>query len=251
MAKATVYNQLGEKLKEVELNPKVFGLEIKPELIQQAVVSQQANRRQNLAHTKGRGEVRGGGRKPWRQKGTGRARHGSIRSPLWRGGGITFGPTKDQNYSLKINKKAKRKAILMSLSDKANNQKIILLDKLELDEAKTKKFFKILLNLKLREAKGKKKTAKKEEKVIEKKTEKPEKVKKNKEKGILLVLPKKDEKIQRAARNIPRLSAIQANSLNVFAILQQQYLLMPLDSLAEIEKTFVSVASQPGGGAKG
>ncbi len=251
MAKATVYNQMGEKVKEVDLNPKVFGLEIKPELIQQAVVSQQANQRQNLAHTKDRGEVRGGGRKPWRQKGTGRARHGSIRSPLWRGGGITFGPTKNQNYSLKINKKAKRKAILMSLSDKATNQKIILLDKLELEEAKTKKFFKILLNLKLREAKAKKKTAKKEEKINEKKTEKSEKTKKSKEKGILLVLPKKDEKIQRAARNIPRLVTIQANSLNVLAILQQQYLLMPFDSLAEIEKTFVSATTQARPGAKG
>ncbi|MFA6254934.1 MAG: 50S ribosomal protein L4 [Patescibacteria group bacterium] len=250
MAKATVYNQTGEKVKEVDLNPKVFGLEIKPELIQQAVVSQQANQRQNLAHTKGRGEIRGGGRKPWRQKGTGRARHGSIRSPLWRGGGITFGPTKDQNYSLKINKKAKRKAILMSLSDKANNQKIILLDKLELEEAKTKKFFKILQNLKLREAKAKK-TVKKEEKVTSKKIEKSEKTKKSREKGILLVLPKKDEKVQRAARNIPRLVTIQANSLNVLAVLQQQYLLMPLDSLAEIEKTFVSAASQARLGAKG
>lgn len=241
MIKATVYNTTGEKIKEIELNPKVFGLTVKPELIQQAVVSQQANSRQVIAHTKDRSEVAGGGRKPWRQKGTGRARHGSIRSPLWRGGGITFGPTKERNFSVKINKKAKRKAILMSLSDKAANQKIVLVEKLELAEPKTKKFFQILQNLKLREKKEKKLRPQRMEnaKKSEEKTKPEDKPKKLKEKSILLVLPQKDEKVQRAARNINRLAFIHANSLNVLDILKSQYLLLPVDSLAVIEKTFV------------
>lgn len=230
--KTIVYNQTGEKVRELELNPAVFGLKAKPELIQQAVVAQQANRRQVLAHTKNKGEVAGGGRKPWRQKGTGRARHGSIRSPLWRGGGITFGPTNQRNFSLKINKKAKRKALLMCLSDKAANERIILVDNLELGEAKTKKFFQILLNLKLREKKNK----------LAKKTESPEakKAKVSKKlKTVLLVLPKKEEKLYRAGRNLKALGIIQADSLNVLDVLKHKYLLMPVDSLAKIEKTFL------------
>ena len=99
MSKATVYNLAGEKVSEKDLDPKVFNVEIKPELVQQAVVAQQANARVAIAHTKGRADVRGGGKKPWRQKGTGRARHGSRRSPIWIGGGVTFGPTKERNFS--------------------------------------------------------------------------------------------------------------------------------------------------------
>ena len=235
MSKATVYNTKGEKVKEIDLNPKVFDLKISPELVQQAVVTQQANRRKNLAHTKDKGEVRGGGRKPWRQKGTGRARHGSIRSPLWRGGGITFGPTKDQNFSLKMNKKAKRKAILMVLSDKASRQKIVLLDNLSLEEAKTKKFFEILKNLKLRKSSGNKKALAKDKK--ETKELKSDKIK---AKSVLVILPEKNDKIKRATQNIPKLNTIQANSLNILDILQPEYLLLPLDALTVIEKTFVT-----------
>ena len=241
MNKATVYNVKGEKIKELELNPKIFGIEVKPVLVTQAVITLQANRRQNLAHTKDRSEVRGGGRKPWRQKGTGRARHGSIRSPLWRGGGVTFGPTKERNFSIKINKKARRKAILMTLSDKAANQKIILLDNLSLEEAKTKKFFEILQNLNLREKKIGKKTIKKD--ASKKEVKKEVKKKQKKEKSILVILPKKDEKVQRATRNITRLELIQANSLNVLDIINSNYLLMPVDSINEIEKIFVKYPS--------
>jgi large subunit ribosomal protein L4 len=233
MIKANVYNLTGEKVKEVELNPEVFALKVKPELVAQAVVVFQANQRRVLASTKDRSEVRGGGKKPWRQKGTGRARHGSIRSPLWRGGGITFGPTTDRNFSLKINRKVNRQAILMALSDKAANEKIILVDKLELAEAKTKKFFNILQNLKLREKKISLAKKENKDKKSEKKVAKKELVK-----SILLVLPKKDEKVFRAARNISKLEVIQANSLNIFALIKNNYLLMPVDSLAEIENTF-------------
>jgi len=261
--KATVYNIKGVEVKEVDLDPAIFSVKVKPELVQQAVVVSQANKRQVLAHAKDRSEVAGGGRKPWRQKGTGRARHGSNRSPIWRGGGITFGPTRSRNFSLKINKKAKRKALLMSLSDKAANGKIILLDKLELEEAKTKKFFEILRNLKLREKKEEtKKSASADAKVLADKkassftkvsedksagkqeNEKAEKAKKSKEKSILLVLPKKNEKAQRAARNIPRLTTVPANSLNILDILKQQYLLLPVDSLDVIKKTFKSASAK-------
>lgn len=252
MSKTTVYNQKGEKVKELELNSKIFGLEINEALVTHAVVIQQSNKRQNLAHVKDRSDVRGGGRKPWRQKGTGRARHGSSRSPIWRGGGVTFGPSNVRNFSLKINKKAKRKAILMTLSDKAANQKIILLDSLSLEEGKTKKLFEILQNLKLRDKKVKAKTIKAED---DKKSVKggsqleadaPKehasggKTKRGKSKSVLLVLPGKDEKIKRAARNIVRVDAIRADSLNVLDIVKMQYLLMPVDSIEKIKKTFIS-----------
>ncbi len=212
----------------MELNPKVFGLAVKPELMQQAIVAQQANTRQVLASTLDKGQVRGGGKKPWKQKGTGRARHGSIRSPLWRGGGITFGPTTERNFSLKINKKAKRKALLMALSDKAANEKIILIDKLEMAEGKTKKFFEILQNVGLREKK--KKLLKKDEKAVKKS---------KKEKAVLLVLAKKDEKVTRAARNLKAVSYLGANALNIVEVVKSRYLLIPESALAEIEKNYL------------
>lgn len=229
MIKATVYNISGEKVKDLELNPSIFGLKVKPELVAQAVIAQQANARKNLAHTLNKGEVRGGGKKPWKQKGTGRARHGSIRSPLWRGGGVTFGPRNTQNFSLKINKKAKKKALFMALSDKALNEKIILIDKLEVTEAKTKKFYQILQNLELR-AKTKKAT---------KKTEKTEKVSK-KPKSVLMIIDKKDDKLTRASRNILGVSYVNAGGLNIVDILKKNYLLMPVDALAEIEKVYLT-----------
>ena len=141
------YDQTGKELSQTRLPAEVFGIEINHDLVHQVVVSQMANRRQIIAHTKDRGEVSGGGRKPWRQKGTGRARHGSIRSPLWRHGGVTFGPTKERVFKKKINTKMKRGALLMVLSEKAKNNFLILLDKLELENAKTKLMAKILEKL--------------------------------------------------------------------------------------------------------
>ena len=256
MSKTTVYNQIGEKVKDLELAPDVFGVEVKSEVIQHAVVVQQANARHNIAHAKGRSEVSGGGKKPWRQKGTGRARHGSSRSPIWKGGGVTFGPSKVQNYSLKINKKARRKAILMGLSDKAAHDNVILLDTLAIKEAKTKNFFEILQNLELRN-KSVKKTAKVETKSAKdgsaptgvashrtsggKKDDKDIKVGSGKKlTSILVVLPKKDEKIRRAAHNIVRVNTILADSLNVVDVVKSQKLLIPVDSIEVIQKTFVS-----------
>lgn len=242
MPEVKVYNQEGKEVGKEKLNPAVFDVEVKPIVVQQVVVAIQANARQVIASTKDRSEVRGGGRKPWRQKGTGRARHGSIRSPLWRGGGVTFGPTTQRNFSLKVNKKVKRKVLFMSLSDKATNQKIILLDKIELPEIKTKKFFSILQNLKLRPKKEKKVTVAKlakKEKEKDKSEKKEKKTKKTKEKSILLVLPAKDEKIIKSARNISRLKVLNANNLNVLDILGHHYLLMPVTAIKTIEKIFL------------
>lgn len=244
MKKVTVYNQAGEKVKDMDLNPAVFGLAVKPETIQHAVVVQQANARFNLAHTKDKSEVRGGGRKPWKQKGTGRARHGSSRSPIWRGGGVTFGPTKNQNFSLKINKKVKRQALLMGLSDKATNSNIILLDTLTLSEAKTKKFFEILQNLQLR-----KKSVKAAKSAAKKTTAKAEESAKpvRMQESILIILPKKDDTVRRAVGNLDKVTTILADSLNIIDVVKHKKILMPVDSLGIIEKTFVSslVAALP------
>ena len=234
MSKTTVYNVKGEKVKDLELNSKVFGLDINPELVTHAVVVQQANARKVLAHAKDRSEVRGGGKKPWKQKGTGRARHGSSRSPIWRGGGATFGPTKVRNFSLKINRKAKQKAILMGLSDKAANDQVILLENFDMTDAKTKEFYSVLQNLKLRKgktAKVTKATTKTDDKKVVKKS--------NKEARVLVVVPKADAKIVRAAKNVSRADIISANSLNIVDVLKAKYLVVPVDSLAVIEKTFV------------
>jgi len=125
-----VYNQQGEKVGQVDLPAELFGVPLNRDLVHQVVVTQMANSRQVLAHTKDRSEVRGGGAKPWRQKGTGRARHGSIRSPIWVGGGVAFGPTKERVFAKKINKKMKRQALFMVLSSKVKDKEIVLLDKI-------------------------------------------------------------------------------------------------------------------------
>ena len=145
--KYTIYNQEGKKSGESLLPKEVFNVKINTDLVHQVVVAQMANRRRVIAHTKDRSEVRGGGRKPWRQKGTGRARHGSIRSPLWRGGGVTFGPTKFRVFKKEIPKKIKRKALFMVLSVKAKNNLLILLEDIKLEKLKTKLIAELLKKL--------------------------------------------------------------------------------------------------------
>jgi len=182
-------------------------VKVNPDLVHQVVVSQMANRRRVIAHTKSRAEVRGGGRKPWRQKGTGRARAGSIRSPIWRGGGVTFGPTKKRVFKKKINKKMKRKALLMVLSGKVKNNLLILLDKIKIDEPKTKLMAKILEKLQVQGS-------------------------------CLIALPRMDKNLILAARNFPELETIQAKDLNALDVLNFKYLLLPKDSVKTIEETF-------------
>ena len=141
-----IYNQKGEEVGTQKISDAVFGVKAKVGVIAEVVRALMANRRQVLADTKKKGEVRGGGRKPWAQKGTGRARAGSIRSPLWRGGGITFGPTSERNFKLKINKKVKRLATRMVLSEKVKDNGLILVEQLAVEGSKTKKFFEFLLS---------------------------------------------------------------------------------------------------------
>jgi len=142
--KVSVYDQQGKEAGTTLLPKEIFGLSVKPDLVHQVIISQMANRRRVIAHAKDRSEVRGGGKKPWRQKGTGRARHGSIRSPLWKGGGVTFGPTKERNFKKIIPKKMKRKALFMALSSKVKDGELVVVDELKLENHKTKDFVKIL-----------------------------------------------------------------------------------------------------------
>lgn len=211
--KTDVYNQKGEKTGTIDLPAEIFNVEFNPDLVNQVLRVQLANSRQVSAHAKGRGEVRGGGKKPWRQKGTGRARHGSIRSPLWKGGGATFGPTREKNFKLKINKKMKRRALFMVLSGKRNDGELVLVDDLQVAGPKTKLTASIFNNLK-------------------------NKTKKDLDKGTLVVLSKKDENFIRSARNIPYLKTAPVDSLNIVDLLSFKYLLMPKEAIGVIKETY-------------
>lgn len=244
--KYQVYNSKAEKIKEVDLNPAIFEVEVNEGLVHQAAVAQMANRRKPLAHTKDRGEVRGGGKKPWRQKGTGRARHGSSRSPIWIGGGVTFGPSKNRNFKQKINKKMKRKALFICLSDRAKDQSMVLLDQLNIQESKTKEFVELVKNLKdvlKLVAIPKKKTITKDKKKADAaKRESKENKKfdiKNFKTSILVVVDKEVAKVSRIARNIPGVKVLSVGSLNVVDVLAHKNLLLTEKSLDEIEKIYL------------
>ncbi len=212
----TVYNQQAEKVGAQKVAEEVFALEPKESLIHQVIVAYLANRRLPWAHTKDRSEVRGGGKKPWKQKGTGRARHGSIRSPLWIGGGITFGPRKERNYQVKVNVKMKQKALKMVLSDRAQEKKLLLLDKWSLKEQKTKEMAKIFQAF--------------YQKVINASTAKKPK--------ILLVLNEEEKDLSRISRNLPYIELVGSKNLNAFSVLQCPYLFCSQATLQEIEKRY-------------
>lgn len=215
-----IHNQSGEEIGKMKLEPAIFGVEVKEGLVKQVVVAQMANARQVLAHTKGRGEVRGGGKKPWRQKGTGRARHGSIRSPIWVGGGITFGPTKERNFSQKINIKMRRKALFMSLSDKVASGKMIVLDKLELPKIKTKEVAKIIKTLQTKVLKIKKEELN------------------TKQANLLIILPDNNINILKSANNLVNVKTARADSLNIVDILKYKYLLVTDGSIKKITEIY-------------
>lgn len=204
------YNQDGKKMGQTRLPSEIFGIEMNPDLVHQVVISQMANRRKTIAHTKDRSEVSGGGRKPWRQKGTGRARHGSIRSPIWRGGGITFGPRKERVFKRRIPKKMQRKALFMVLSAKAKEKLLLILDSLKIKKPKTKLMVEILSKLL---------------------TRKPI--------SALIALPKMDKNLILATRNIPNIQTIQAKDLNCLDLLSFKYLLIPKESIKVIKETFL------------
>ncbi len=206
--KASIYNQAGEKTGTVALPKEIFEVETNTDLIHQVVVAQMANRRKVVAHTKIRGEVSGGGKKPWRQKGTGRARHGSIRSPIWKGGGVTFGPRKEKIFKKRIPKKMRKKAMFMVLTAKAKNGLLIILDDLKYQKPKTKEVVKILRNFDLEN------------------------------KSVLVALSQQDKNTILSFRNIPNVAAIQAVDLNCLDLLSYKYLLMPKESIKKIKETF-------------
>jgi large subunit ribosomal protein L4 len=209
MLKIKVYNSEGKENGEIKLDPKVFDIEINPVVVQQVVEAHVANRRQVLAHTKVMSEVRGGGKKPWRQKGTGRARHGSSRSPIWKGGGVTFGPRKNRNFTKKVNKKVKVKALFMVLTDKFKNNKLTVIDEIKLENRKTKDLLKIVKNIKLVDQK------------------------------VVIGLGKKNINIQDSAKNIDNVKAMPADSFNVYTLLKYENLVLTKAAIEKISKHFI------------
>ena len=202
--KVDLFNQNNEKTGTIDLPDAVFGVKWNPDLIHQAFTVQMANRRKVLADTKDRSEVRGGGKKPWRQKGTGRARHGSIRSPLWRGGGITFGPLKERVFSRKINKKMKQLAIFGIISKKLSEQEVKIIDTLKLEDRKTKNLASLV----------KKFVSPKE--------------------SLLLIPAKENKNIYSAARNLAKVSALSPESLNVYDLLRYQKIILDQEAVGVI-----------------
>ena len=205
MAKVSVYNIEGNKVGDMELNDAVFGVEVNEHLVHMAVVSQLANKRQGTQSAKTRSEVSGGGRKPWRQKGTGHARQGSTRAPQWTGGGIVFAP-KPRDYSFKMNKKEKNLALKSVLTSKVAEDKLIVLDSISFDEIKTKKMVAVLNNLKADKA--------------------------------LVGLNDNDKNVILSAKNIPDVKTALTNTINVYDILKYDKLIVTKDAVATIEEVY-------------
>lgn len=205
MASVKVYNIEGKEVGTLELNDAVFGVKVNDHLMHLAVVSQLANKRQGTQSAKTRAEVSGGGRKPWRQKGTGHARQGSIRAPQWKGGGVVFAP-KPRDYSVKMNKKEKAAAIKSALSAKVAEEKFIVVDDLALDEIKTKKMAAVLENLKVNKA--------------------------------LVVLDKKDDNVILSARNLPEVRTTMSGSVNVYDVLKYDNVVITKAAVAQIEEVY-------------
>jgi large subunit ribosomal protein L4 len=203
MPKLDVYNANKEKVGEIELSEAVFGAEVKPHLLHEVVVWQLAKRRAGTACTKTRAEVRGGGRKPWRQKGTGRARSGSRRSPLWRGGGTTFGP-RPRDYSYNVPKKVRKAALKSALSDKLSEEKLLVLQGFGLEEIKTKAFAEVLGRFDIKNA--------------------------------LVITADADEVLEKSSRNIPGVKVLRAEGLNVYDIMRHDRLMLLEPAVGRIEE---------------
>lgn len=205
MANVAVYNMEGKEVGKMDLNDAVFGVEINEHLVHLAVVQNLANKRQGTQKAKTRSEVSGGGRKPWRQKGTGHARQGSIRAPQWKGGGVVFAPV-PRDYSFKMNKKEKRAALKSVLTSRVQDNKLIVLDELKFDEIKTKNFKKVMDNLKVEKA--------------------------------MVVIADQDDKVILSARNLPKINTAVAENINVYDILKGDTLVLTKDAVAKIEEVF-------------
>ncbi len=205
--KISVHNLSGKKVEDIELSSKVFGLPKNDALLHQVYVAQYANQRKVLAHTKDISERAGSGKKPWAQKGTGRARTGTVRNPIWRKGGVIFGPTKDRNFAKKINKKMRQNGVKIALSDKARAKNLIVVDDIKLKEKKTKEFAKALEKLKIKES-------------------------------VLIGFSNTEKNWQLYSRNIKKADNILTSNLNVFDILNHKYLMLSKESVKFLEEKF-------------
>ena len=205
MANVSVYNMEGKEVGTIELNDAVFGVEVNEHLVHLAVVQQLANKRQGTQKAKTRSEVSGGGRKPWRQKGTGHARQGSTRSPQWTGGGVVFAPT-PRDYSFKMNKKEKQLALKSALTSKVNDSKLIVVDELKMDAIKTKDFKAVMTNLNANKA--------------------------------LVVMAEKDENVVMSAKNIPDVNTALTSTINVYDIMKAGTVVLTKDAVAKIEEVY-------------
>ena len=205
MAKVAVYNMEGKEVDSIELNDSIFGVEVNEHLVHMAVLQQLANNRQGTQKAKTRSEVSGGGRKPWKQKGTGHARQGSTRSPQWTGGGVVFAPV-PRDYSFKLNKKEKRAALKSVLTSKVADGKFVVVDELKLDEIKTKKFVEVMNNLKVEKA--------------------------------LVVIDGMNENVIASAANVPTVKTAQTNELNVFDALKYDTVVVTKAAVATIEEVY-------------
>ena len=206
MANVSVYNMEGKEVGTIDLNDAIFGVEVNEHLVHMAVLQQLADKRQGTQKAKTRSEVSGGGRKPWRQKGTGHARQGSIRAPQWKGGGVVFAPV-PRDYSFKMNKKEKRAALKSALTDKAQNNNLIVVDELKFDEIKTKKFAEVMNNLKAT-------------------------------RKALVVLADNDQNVVLSARNLAEANTTLTNTLNVYDIVNARTLVLTKDAVAKIEEVY-------------
>ena len=205
MANVSVYNMEGNEVGKMDLNDAVFGVEVNEHLVHMAVVAQLANNRQGTQKAKTRSEVSGGGRKPWRQKGTGHARQGSTRAPQWTGGGIVFAPT-PRDYTIRLNKKEKRAALKSALTSRVLENKFIVVDELKLDEIKTKKFQNVLNNLKVNKA--------------------------------LVVVDEKSDNVVKSAKNIQSVKTAYVNTINVYDILKYNTVVATKAAVANIEEVY-------------
>ncbi|MDD3190361.1 MAG: 50S ribosomal protein L4 [Candidatus Pacebacteria bacterium] len=205
--KIKVYNLEGQESGQMDLSERIFDVPVNEDLIHQVVVSQMANSRVAIADTKDRGEVSGGGKKPWKQKGTGRARHGSSRSPIWKGGGVTFGPTSDRNFSKKVNKKMKAKALFMILTDKLKENKIMVFEKMELEKPSTKKMISFLDKMSVKSK-------------------------------ALMALGEKDRNMIKSVNNISNVSTIAGDSVNVVDLMKNDILIVSKEGIKKIEETY-------------
>ncbi len=206
MANVSVYNMEGKEVGKIDLNDAIFGVEVNEHLVHMAVLQQLADKRQGTQKAKTRSEVSGGGRKPWRQKGTGHARQGSIRAPQWKGGGVVFAPV-PRDYSFKMNKKEKKAALKSALTDKVVNNNIVVVDELKFDEIKTKKFAEVMNNLKAT-------------------------------RKALVVLADNDQNVVLSARNLAEANTTLTNTLNVYDIVNARTLVLTKDAVAKIEEVY-------------